>query len=316
MMETIRNKMRSEEYAVPLIAGLRTCALEAAIIFIASLFVNCSMLSTAAQAQTRRDAELVLQAYLRATYARDFVEAYRFISSADRDVRDLNRYMRQRGPFAGFTLEVAKTLSESIEIKFTEREDTTDRIQAVINYKVPDPKKLSPLLLNWDAYRLNSLVLEERKRIIDAIEKKKRDRSLDMSEGEEKFELVKENEEWRIFLNWAAGVKIPFRLDLSKSADLDVSLSKNEIVTQPGELFEIILKIKNRTNQPVTARIGHLVEPNNLADYLDFVQRGFLLPVTIGPAKEEQFSGTYLLRGSLPEGVRQFSLTYDFRLLK
>ena len=315
-METIRNKMRSEEYAVPLIAGLRTCALEAAIIFIASLFANCSMLSTAAEAQTRRDPELVLQAYLRATYARDFVEAYRFISSADRNVRDLNRYMRQRGPFTGFTLEVAKTLSESIEIKFTERRDTPTRIETVINYKVPDPKKLAPFLLNWDAYRLNSLAPEERKRILDAIEKKKRDRTLDMSEGEEKFELVKENEEWRIFLNWAAGVKIPFRLDLSKSADLDVSLSKNEIVTQPGELFEIILKIKNRTNQPVTARIGHLVEPNNLADYLDFVQCGFLLPVTIGPAKEEQFSGTYLLRGSLPEGVRQFSLTYDFRLLK
>jgi len=285
-------------------------------IYLVALFLGGATLGAAEQSQLARDPALVLQAYLHATYARDFVDAYRFISSADRKVRDLIRYVQQRGPFAGFTLEAAKTLSESIEIKFTEREVTTDRIQAVINYKVPDPKKLSPLLLNWDAYRLNSLAPEERKRIIDAIEKKKRDRSLDMSEGEEKFELVKENEEWRIFLNWAAGVKIPFRLDLSKSSDLDVSLSKNEIVTQPGELFEIILKIKNRTNQPVTARIGHLVEPNNLADYLDFVQCGFLLPVTIGPAKEEQFSGTYLLRGSLPEGVRQFSLTYDFRLLK
>lgn len=316
MMETIRNKMRSEEYAVPLIAGLRSCTLQATIIFIASSFVNYSMLSTAAQAQTRRDPALVLQAYLRATYARDFVEAYRFISTADHNVRDLNRYVQQRGPFAGFTLEVAKKLSESIEIKFTERQETPNRIRAAINYKVPDPNKLSPLLLNWDAYRLNSLAPEERKRIFDAIDKKNRDGSLEMSDGEEKFELVKENEEWRVFLNWAGGVKIPFRLDLSKSTDLDVSLSKNEIVTQPGELFEIILRIKNRTNQPVTARIGHLVEPNVVADYLDFVQCGFLLPVTIAPAKEQEFSGTYLLRGSLPEGVRQLSLTYDFRLLK
>jgi cytochrome c oxidase assembly protein Cox11 len=83
-----------------------------------------------------------------------------------------------------------------------------------------------------------------------------------------------------------------------------------------GELFEIVLNIKNRTNQPITARIGHLVEPNNVADYLDFVQCGFLLPVTIAPGQAEQFSGTYLLRGSLPEGVHQLNLTYDFRLLK
>ncbi len=316
MMETIRNKMRLEKSAVPLIAGLLSCMLQPAIVFIAFSFVNWSMLSTAAQAQTLLEPGLVLEAYLRATYARDFVDAYRFISTADRNVRDLNRYVQQRSPFAGFTLELAKKLSESIEIKFMERTNTPTRMQAIINYKVPDPKKLSPLLLNWDTFRLNALAPQERKRIIEAIEKKKRDGSLDMSEGEEKFELVRENEEWRIFLNWAAGVKIPLRLDLSKSADLDVSLSKNEIVTQPGELFEIVLTVRNRTNQSVTARIGHLVEPTNVADYLDFVQCGFLLPVTIAPAQEERFSGTYLLRGSLPEGVRQLGLTYDFRLLK
>jgi hypothetical protein len=286
------------------------------VLFPLWLFGHGAVLNAAESAINSHDPALVLQTYLRATYARDFIDAYRFISSADHKVRDLNRYVQQRGPFAGFTLEVAKKLSESIEIKFKERQDTPTRIQTVINYKVPDPNKISPLLLNWDAYRLNSLAPQDRQRILDAIEKKKRDGSLDMSEGEEKFELVKENEEWRVFLNWAAGVKIPLRLDLSKSAELDVTLSETEIVAQPGELFEIVLRITNRTNQPVTVRIGHLVEPDAIADYLDFVQCGFLLPVTIAPAKQQEFSGTYLLRGTLPEGVRQLNLTYDFRLLK
>ncbi len=281
-----------------------------------SLLGAISITTAAERAINSHDPALVLQTYLRATYARDFIEAYRVISNADRKVRDLNRYAQQRGPFAGFTLEVARKLSESIEIKFKQRQDTPTRIQTVINYKVPDPKKVSPLVLNWDVYRLNSLAPEERKRILDAIDKKKHDGSLDMSEGEENFELVKEADGWRVFLNWAAGVKIPLRLDLSKSADLDVTLSKTEIIAQPGDLFEVALRITNRTDQPVTARIGHLVEPNDVADYLDFVQCGFLLPVTIAPAKQQEFSGTYLLRGTLPEGVRQLNLTYDFRLLK
>ena len=285
------------------------------IILIFVLFGQRS-LSAAESVVIFQDPTQVLQAYLRATYARDFTEAYRYISTADRKNRDLDRYVQQRGPFAGFTLEVAKKLSESMEIKFTERQDTPNRIHGIINYKVPDPKQLSSLVLKWDAYRLNSLAPEERKRILEAIAKQKRDGSLPMSAGEETFELVRENGEWRVFLNWAAGVKIPFRLNLSKSADFDVSLSKTEIVVQPGELFEIVLRIKNRTDQPLAARIGHLVEPTHVADFLDFVQCGFLLPVTIAPGKEEQFSGTYLLRGSLPEGVRQLSLTYDFRLLK
>ncbi len=137
-----------------------------------------------------------------------------------------------------------------------------------------------------------------------------------MSEGQEIFELIREANEWRVFLNWQAGVRIPLKLDLSKSPDLDVVLSKNEFVLQPGDLFEIVLRIKNRTQQPMTVRIGHLVEPSTIADYLDFVQCGFLLPVTVQPDKEQEFSGTYMLRGSLPEGVRSLNLTYDFRQLK
>jgi cytochrome c oxidase assembly protein Cox11 len=96
---------------------------------------------------------------------------------------------------------------------------------------------------------------------------------------------------------------------------LEVALSKQEVVLQPGEVFEIQLKIRNKTKQPITTRIGHLVEPRDNADYLDFVQCGFLLPVTIPAEKEQEYSGTYMLRGSLPEGVRQFNLTYDFRIL-
>lgn len=34
------------------------------------------------------------------------------------------------------------------------------------------------------------------------------------------------------------------------------------------------------------------------------------------PGEEQQYAGTYLVRGSLPDGVRQLNLTYDFRLLK
>jgi Cytochrome c oxidase assembly protein CtaG/Cox11 len=189
-------------------------------------------------------------------------------------------------------------------------------MQTVIRYRVPDPQKIAPLLLQWDARRLNSLSAAERRQVIDALDKHKQEGSLAMSEGKETFELIREADEWRVFLNWAAGVKIPLRLDLSKAVDLEVTLSREDFVLQPGELFEVRLKIKNRSQQPVTARIGHGVEPQAVADYLDFVQCGFLLPVTLPAGMEQEYSGTYMLRGSLPEGVRQINLTYDFRSLK
>ena len=231
-------------------------------------------------------------------------------------MRDVNRYVQQRGPYSGFILDAARKLSEFIEVGTLNAQESPRGVRMAIRYRVPDPQKIAPLLLNWDPRRLNSLPAAERKQIIDALDQRKQQGSLEMSEGTETFELIREADEWRVFLNWAAGVKIPLKLDLSKSPDLDVVLSKNEFVVQPGDLFEIVLRIKNRTQQPMTVRIGHLVEPSPIADYLDFVQCGFLLPVTVQPDKEQEFSGTYMLRGSLPEGVRGLNLTYDFHQLK
>jgi hypothetical protein len=270
----------------------------------------------AERAADMRDSMAVIRNYVRATYARDFVAAYRFISAEDRNVRDMNRYVQQRGPYSGFILDAARKLSEFIEVGTLNAQESPRGVRVAIKYRVPDPKKIAPLLLNWDPRRLNSLPAAERKQIIDALDQRKQQDSLEMSEGTETFELIRAADEWRVFLNWAAGVKIPLKLDLSKSPDLDVVLSKNEFVLQPGDLFEIVLRIKNRAQQPVTVRIGHLVEPSPIADYLDFVQCGFLLPVTVQPDKEQEFSGTYMLRGSLPEGVRGLNLTYDFHQLK
>ena len=186
----------------------------------------------------------------------------------------------------------------------------------MVEYRVPEPKKVAPMILNWNPFRLNSLSLQDRNQLLDALDKRQRDGSLEMSQGEATFELVKESSEWRIFLNWAAGVKIPINLDLTKTADLDVGLSKNQFIVQPGDTFELSLRIRNKTEQVLVARIGHLVVPQDIADYLDFVQCGFLLPLTLQPGKEQEYSGTYMLRGSLSEGVRQVDLTYDFRILK
>lgn len=289
---------------------LKGCALF--MLFIAAL----GTARAAERAGELREPAQVLEAYLRATYAGDFVAAYGLISAEDRRVRDLDRYARQRGAYSGFTLEVARKLGESVEIDVLEQKTHANRVHALVKYRVPDRKKIAPLMLNWDPYRLNSLGATERRQILDALNQSQRAGSLAMNAAEERFELVKDANRWRIFLNWAAGVKVPLRLDLSKAENLDVSLSGHEFILQPGDTFEVLLKIKNKTAQAITARIGHLVEPLQNADFLDFVQCGFLLPVTIPSGTAQEFSGSYLLRGSLPENVRQLKLTYDFRVLK
>ena len=272
-------------------------------------------IAQAGEALNLQDPVSVAQAYLRATYARDYIDAYRYLSSEDRRVKDLNRYVQQKGAYYGFTLEAAKKLAEFIDIKPITKAESQNRVQVIAHFKAPDLGKISPLVLGWNTYQLNLLPVPERKKIIENIEKKNHERSLEMREGEEKLELIRDGNEWRIFLNWAAGVKIPFRLVLSAAPELEVSVSPREVAIQPGDVFEVFLKIKNRSSRPLIARIGHLVEPQAVADYFDFVECGFLLPVTLQPG-EQEYSGRYMLRGSIPESVHQLSLTYDFKLLQ
>jgi hypothetical protein len=272
-------------------------------------------IAQAGEALNLQDPVSVAVAYLRATYARDYIDAYRYLSSEDRRVKDLNRYVQQKGAYYGFTLEAAKKLAEFIDIKPTTKPESQNRVQVIAHFKAPDLGKISPLVLGWNTYQLNLLPVGERKRIIENIERKNHERALEMNEGEEKLELIRDGNEWRIFLNWAAGVKIPFRLVLSAAPELEVNVSPREVAIQPGDVFEVFLKIKNRSSRPLIARIGHLVEPQAVADYFDFVECGFLLPVTLQPG-EQEYSGRYMLRGSIPDSVHQLSLTYDFKLLQ
>ena len=257
-----------------------------------------------------QDPALVIQAYLHATYARDSVQAYRFISSEDRRVRDLNRYMQLRGKSNGFALEVARKLSESMEINVSQKPVAPQRIRAVARYKAPDPNKTRTWLRN--AFQLSLVPESERKQIIDSIEQRSRDGTLAMVAREETFELVKEGGEWRIFFNWAAGIRIGFRAMPAGSSEVEVSLSKDQMIVQPADMFEIFLTIKNLSKKESIVQINHLVEPREIAQYLDFVQCDVLGPVRVQAGKEQEYSATYLLRGSAPEGIRQFSLTYGF----
>jgi cytochrome c oxidase assembly protein Cox11 len=129
---------------------------------------------------------------------------------------------------------------------------------------------------------------------------------------EETFELIKEGDEWRIFFNWAAGIRIGFRAMPVTSSEVEVLLSKEQVVVQPGDMFDIFLTIKNPSKKDRIVQVNHLVEPRDIASYLDFVQCDVLEPVRVQAGKEQEYSATYLLRGSAPEGIRQFSLTYGF----
>jgi hypothetical protein len=276
----------------------------------ASVFALVALLAQPVKAGDREDISIVLDKYVKALYARDFRAAYEQISSADQRLKDVHSYSRERGEFRDFILEAAQAVAQSINVSIVELRLDHDRAAVKIKANVPDALKLDSLMLDWDNERLESLSSAQRKTLLDTIGRQRREKAIAMVAGEETLNLVKEADGWKIFLNWAAGVNLIFRPAIPASTPVEIKIEQTEVATRPGQVFRVAMKIKNTGKQTLSTRIGHLVEPQELRDYLDLVECGFILPVRLQPGNEEEFVTTYLLRGTLPENVRRLSVTY------
>ena len=275
-----------------------------------SAFALLVFLAQSVGAGEREDIAIVLDKYIKALYARDFRSAYEQISSADQRLKDVHSYSRERGEYRDFALEAARSVAQSVNVRLAELRIDQERAAVKVKVNVPDATKLGPLMLQWDSERLEALSITERKRLLDTIGGQRGDKTMAMVSGEESFNLVKEAANWKVFLNWAAGIKLTFQPAIPTSSPVQIKIEQTDVASRPGQVFRVAMKIKNTGKQTLLTRIGHLVEPHELREYLDLVDCGFILPVRLQAGKEEEFVTTYLLRGTLPDTVRQLSVTY------
>jgi hypothetical protein len=284
-------------------------------LFILALLALWSVdVDSAIAAADGREAMITLERYIRASYARDYEEAYSYIASADQRLKDRRSYVRDRGAFTGFTLEIARRVASYIELAAVENRLDAAKARIKIKFKVPDANRLASMLHDWDSDRLDALPDGDGRAILAALDQLHQRREIEMIHGEDVFDLVKEEGSWKIVLNWAVDVTVGFQTSIPTTVPVQARLQHSKIATRPGEVFKVALHVKNTSQEQLSVRIGHLIEPHALRDYLDLVECGFLLPVRLAPGKDEEFVSTYLLRGSLPEGVHQLNVTYAVTL--
>ena len=268
---------------------------------------------TAAQRRDDRPVQ-VLNDYLKFLYARDFRRAYNFISTDDRRFKSQSDYVRERGAFTGFALEAARKLAGLIEADAVAQQTHGDQDRIRLALKLPDANALSGLLLDWDEQQLNNLSASQQRKILSTIDAMRRENKLPMIEGEEEFVLTRENSRWKIYLDWAAGVRVNFATTLPANGLLAATPTIAKTVARSGDQFTVGFKVKNLGSRELVTRIVHRIEPENLAQYLDLVECALLLPVRLRPGEEQVFNSTYAVRGDLPDGTSAFNVTYEFKI--
>jgi cytochrome c oxidase assembly protein Cox11 len=115
-------------------------------------------------------------------------------------------------------------------------------------------------------------------------------------------------------LDWATGIYVRFNAVAPAGMLIDARPAVPETIVHPGELFTVEYAVKNRSSHDLRARIVHHVEPKAVGEYLDLVQCALLLPVRIAPGAEQTYASTYFIRSDLPEGTKELTVTYEFKL--
>jgi hypothetical protein len=256
---------------------------------------------------------LVAQTYFKANHARDFGAAYHHISSADQLIANRVDYLQAQRSFSGFALELAKFVAAQTKFRLVEQETNGDRARLTLDYKVPATDEISSLLFNWDQKRLNVLSDAERQPILDALEKMTKARNPITIEGRETFNLINEDGQWKIFLDWASRIPVSFDAALPGDSAVEVEVLKRKLFAGSDEPFQTELKIRNRGEREVIARVEHRIEPKEYARHIAMIACGFLSPMTLQPGEEREVSSAYLLDPGLPKSTA-FGITLEFHL--
>jgi len=264
--------------------------------------------------QDSRGALRVADHYIKATYARDFRKAHRWLSDQDRLAKDENSYSRERGSFTGFTARLAARLAEFIDGRPIETTVAASNAAIRLKLRVPDPAKLSPELLEWDEERLNSLSSTEQSALLAKIHRMHATGKLPFTEAEETLALVKEKGSWKIRLGPQETVRVQILIKLPNGAPLVVDSEPEDLSFKPGEPFNVRLKVRNSSAKQLWASVAHNVKPDFMAKYMGLGNCGTFIPFRLAPGAMRESSDTFLVWTDIPAGTKQFTMIYEFRI--
>ncbi len=252
--------------------------------------------------------------YGRAMYRYDAATIYRVASAADRRAKNEESVRAQVGAPTGFALEIVRQLALFIEATPVATRLSGNRATVSLDLRLPDANapEIRALARDWDETALDALSASERADMRRKLDELHQRRKLPVVEGQESFELVKEDRGWRLVLDWGGALPIRFGAAVADTIPLQVTLVPTEVRAKPGESFRVTVRAKNLSGHEITSRVGHRIEPLADAHSLALLQCPLFVPARWQPGETKEFVSEYLLVKGVPDRVKSFSVRYQF----
>ncbi|MFQ5657563.1 MAG: cytochrome c oxidase assembly protein [Candidatus Methylomirabilales bacterium] len=259
-----------------------------------------------------RTPEETVHQYIRAVYSRNYAEAYRLISDADKQYKSPEEYLRENVSFSGAAQKLADQLASYITYGNARTEIHGDRATVVLGLNLPDGNdpKLRELFLDFEEQRLEALSEVERQQLAQKLREANQRGELPYIFGEERFELVREAGGWKLFLNWARAVLVRFTGEAKMGLPWEFEPVQAEVRALPGEILRATYRVKNLTDNPDYGKARLLVLPTD--KYLDIIQCFCFIRQTLEPGEERELTLLFRVRWDVPRDVKTIEARYEF----
>lgn len=257
--------------------------------------------------------EAVVQQYMATVYARDYVSAYELISATDKAYKSEEEYLRENSPFTGFTLEAARQLASYIEYPEIQTEMEGNRATVMVKFVEPDGNAASVRDILFAAPREgNELPQAERRNLLEQLDQLHTSGQIPTFEGEQTFELVKEQDGWRILENWAEAMRVHFSGEVKDGLPWEFEPVQDVVLAKPGETLQTAYRVKNLSDQPVTAKARHTDKPEEYVEFLEIIQCFCFIQQTLQPGEELELPLVFRVDWDVPPEVKDFYVHYEF----
>ncbi len=197
------------------------------ILFVLStfLFAGCSQIGSSP--------EYALSMYLDAFLLGNYEEAYRFISTEDKRTKNLQEYLAEQ---SNGVLAFAQALSSKTSYEIKEMTLTGNQAKAKIAVTAPNFGAIFIDVMGV-AFKYVFGDEENEENMVKMLEEKYRDKELPMTTTIQTLDLVKENNGWKVFLDWEVKETINTTMKEAKQ------LEEEEKLFEAKEKYQLILEL-------------------------------------------------------------------------
>ena len=253
--------------------------------------------------------EQVVTRLLRARYVNDAQAVYELASAADRRARTLEEHLESHPPFPDDFQELIRELARFIAFDAFDSDLQAANGTVTARGSVPNANHPEINRLLYGEGDATTLSLRARRA---ELRRRGRAGTLPLVEFAEQVELVREEERWSVYLDWAVGYTIRFRAEVREQLPFEFSVEPESITLKPGETGSAVFRARNVSADTVKAKAGHLFDPPVAFLHTELVQCFCFFEDTYAPGEERQLPVAIRLGWEVPTDLGEITMLYEY----